>query len=244
MSSAIEIRNISKKFKSDGKSFYALKNVSLNIEQGEIFALVGPNGSGKTTLMNIITGVLIPESGYVKIMGTDVQKDRSIVERISLVSSGTRFHWALNTGDVLNFFGRAYGIEPSEREKRIKHLTKFFDLRKILDRRFDALSTGERVRLVFAKSLLNEPQVLLMDEPTLGLDPDMALRLRAEIKRINKKFGTTIFLASHYMKEIENLSGRVAFSYKGEIKKIDKTKNMGDIEKYFIRTLKKLEAEE
>lgn len=244
MSSAIEIRNISKKFKSDGKSFYALKNVSLNIEQGEIFALVGPNGSGKTTLMNIITGVLIPESGYVKIMGTDVQKDRSIVERISLVSSGTRFHWALNTGDVLNFFGRAYGIEPSEREKRIKHLTKFFDLRKILDRRFDALSTGERVRLVFAKSLLNEPQVLLMDEPTLGLDPDMALRLRAEIKRINKKFGTTIFLTSHYMKEIENLSGRVAFIYKGQIKKIDKTKNVGDIEKYFIRTLKKLEAEE
>ncbi len=242
MTNAIEIHDISKRFKSDGKPFYALKNVSLSIEQGEIFALVGPNGSGKTTLLNIISSMLIPDNGHVKILGIDVQKDRSVIEKMSFVSAETRFHWALTIKDVLNFYSRAYGIPKAERERRISHLIEFFDIKKIMHRRFDSLSTGERMRLVFAKSLLNEPKILLLDEPTMGLDPDMAEKLRKEVKNINKNFGTTVFLTSHYMQEVQRLSQRVAFIYKGEIKKIDKTKNMGDIEQYFIKTVKRLEA--
>ena len=185
--------------------------------------------------------MLIPDNGSVKMLGRDVQKDRKIIEKLSFVSAETRFHWALNIKDILNFYGMAYGIPRAKREKKIEHLIEFFSIKNIVKRRFDSLSTGERMRLIFAKSLLNDPVILLLDEPTLGLDPDMALRLRKEVLNINKKFKTTIFLTSHYMQEVSRLSQRVAFIYKGDIIKINKTKNIGNIENYFINTLKILE---
>ncbi len=238
---AIEINNISKKFKMQGRPFFALKDVNISVPRGEIFALVGPNGSGKTTLLNIISSMLVPDAGYVKILGKDVQKNRGIIESMSFVSAETRFHWALRVRDVLNFYGRAYGLSKHERERRIAHLSGFFGIKDIMERRFDALSTGERMRLVFAKSLLNEPKILLMDEPTLGLDPDMALRLRNEVININKNFSTTVFLTSHYMQEVERLSKRVAFIYKGRIIKVGKTRK--GMENYFIKTMKGLRDE-
>lgn len=242
MKTVIEIHNISKKFKIQGKPFFALEDVNLDVLRGEIFALVGPNGSGKTTLLNIISGMLIPDNGWVKVLGKDVHKDRAIIERVSFVSAETRFHWVLNIKDILNFYARAYGLGKEKRDEKIKELVEFFNIKNIMNRRFDSLSTGERMRLVFAKSLLNEPEILFLDEPTLGLDPDMALRLRNEIKKINREFKTTIFFTSHYMQEVQRLSQRVVFIYKGRIIKIDKTKNIANVENYFIKTLKQLEA--
>lgn len=213
----VEVGNVSKKFKEHGKWFYALDDVSLSVEEGEIFGLLGPNGAGKTTLLNILLGILSPDRGKVRIFGKDVIKDRGVLEKVNFVSGETRFHWLLSVEDVLRFHGRSYGLKGDVIDKRIKELTKFFGIDDILDRKFFNLSTGQRMRLIFAKSLINDPKLVFFDEPTLGLDPSIAIKIRKEIKRVNKEQGTTVLLTSHYMNEIEQLSNRVAFIHKGKI---------------------------
>ena len=214
---AIQIVNVSKKFKERGKSFFVLNRINLNIKKGEIFGFLGPNGAGKTTLLSIILGILYPDEGKVIIMGQDVHKKREIMEKINYVSGETRFHWVLTVRDVLNFYGMSYGISREKLKKRIKMLLDFFGITHIAHRKFDSLSTGERMRLVFAKALLNEPEILLFDEPTLGLDPQIANKVRKEIKRVNEELRTTILLTSHYMQEVESLCHRIAFINKGRI---------------------------
>lgn len=225
----IEISSVFKRFKEDGKWFYALNDVNLGVEEGEIFGLLGPNGAGKTTLLNILLGILTPDRGKVRIFGKDVLKDRGILERINFVSGETRFHWLLSVHDVLKFHGMSYGLKKGVIEERIKHLTNFFGIDDVIDRKFFNLSTGERMRLIFAKSMINDPKMVFFDEPTLGLDPSIAIKIREEIRRINKEKGTTVFLTSHYMHEIEQLSDRIAFIHKGRI--ID----TGTVEKVKLR---------
>jgi ABC-2 type transport system ATP-binding protein len=225
----IEIRNVSKRFKEHGKWFTALDNVSLGVRRGEIFGLLGPNGAGKTTILNILLGILSPDSGEVRVFGKDVLRDRDILERMNFVSGETRFHWQLSIEDVLRFHGMSYGLERDVIDERIKKLTRFFGIDDIIERRFYNLSTGQRMRLIFAKAMINEPEIVLFDEPTLGLDPSIAIKIRKEIKRINREKGTTIFLTSHYMSEIEQLSDRVAFISEGRI--ID----IGTVEKVKLR---------
>ncbi|MBI4167545.1 MAG: ABC transporter ATP-binding protein [Candidatus Aenigmarchaeota archaeon] len=234
---AIEVNNVSKKFKVSGKEFYALKNVSLDVKQNEILGLLGPNGSGKTTLTNIIIGLLIADEGNVKLLGKDVEKFPDITEKIGLVSTDARFHWALSVNDVFSFFGMVYGLDRKERKKRADELMNFFGLESLVNRRVDALSTGEKMRLSFAKALMNNPKILLLDEPTLGLDPSISIKLRKEIKNINKEFGTPMLLTSHYMREVQQLANRVAFIYKGRIMDTRKVKGL-DLEKYFLKMVK------
>jgi len=136
---------------------------------------------------------------------------------MNLVTNDSHFHWVLSCRDILEFYGRVYGIESKKRTKRIKQLSKTFGIEKIMDRRYSYLSTGEKMRLNFAKALINHPDLLLLDEPTLGLDPDIAIKVRTEIKKISRKFGTTILLTSHYMQEVEQLCERIAFIYKGKL---------------------------
>jgi ABC-2 type transport system ATP-binding protein len=212
----IKVSNVSKQFKRRGKKFYALKEISLNVENGEIFALLGPNGAGKTTLLNILLGMLYPDSGSVTLAGKDV-RERSVLAMMGYVSGEERFHWALSPEDILNFGGMMHGLKKQEREKRNAELTELFGLNQILKTRFDSLSTGEKMRLAFAYSLISKPRVLLLDEPTLGLDPDIAIRIRKEIKRINRQYGTTIVLTSHYMKEVEELASHTVFINHGRI---------------------------
>jgi ABC-2 type transport system ATP-binding protein len=226
---AIEIRNVSKKFREKRKDFWALKDVSLSVKNGEIFGLLGPNGAGKTTLLNILIKLVSPDSGKVRILGKDIEKDNDYMEDINFVSGDTKFSWILTVEDILNFYSVAYNVPKEKRKERIEKLIEFFEIDSIRHRKFDDLSTGQKMRLIFAKSMLNHPKVLLLDEPTLGLDPAMAIRVRGEIKRLNKKFGTTIVLTSHYMSEVEQLSDRVAFIHEGKI--ID----MGRVEKVKLK---------
>jgi len=215
--SAIQIRNVSKRFKEKGRLILALDNVNLQIEKGEIFGLLGPNGAGKTTLLNIILGILLPDKGSVKVMGQDINRKENIVEKMNYVSGETRFHWVLTVKDVLYFYGASYGIPRKTLKRKIAQLLDFFGIEGMIHRKFDSLSTGERMRLRFTKALLNDPEILLFDEPTLGLDPPMAMKVRGEIARVNRELGTTVLLTSHYMQEVEQLCGRIAFINKGRI---------------------------
>ncbi|MCD6406533.1 ABC transporter ATP-binding protein [Candidatus Aerophobetes bacterium] len=222
----IEIIGVSKRFKEKKGYFRALDDVNLKIRKGEIFGLLGPNGAGKTTLLNIILGIVLPDRGKVKIKGRDIGKEREIVERMNYVSGETRFHWVLTVKDVLKFYGVSYGISRKKLKRKIDELLCFFEIENIAYRKFDSLSTGEKMRLIFAKALLNEPEILLFDEPTLGLDPQIAVKVRGEIARINRELGTTVLLTSHYMQEVEQLCHRIAFIRKGKIVDVGKVEDL------------------
>jgi ABC-2 type transport system ATP-binding protein len=216
MEYALDVRGVTKRFVSKGKTFYALKDVGFKIRKGEVFGLLGPNGAGKTTIMNVIIGSVIPDSGDVTVLG-ESNKNRAVFDRVNGITAETRFHWALKPLDVLRFYAKVYGVKKQEAETRIKELVDMFDMKDILNSKCAWLSTGERARLAFAKSLINKPELLLFDEPTLGLDPNIAVKVRKLIRHINKEEGITILLTSHYMQEVELLAKRVAFINKGKI---------------------------
>jgi ABC-2 type transport system ATP-binding protein len=191
-----------------------LKNVSIDIEEGEIFGILGPNGAGKTTLISILSTLTIPDSGKVEVFGIDALSDPNSVKCIVNVSSGNpNFPWSLTVYENLKYFSLLYGLDNPAIERVIDML----ELEPFRNVRFDSLSTGTKQRLSLAKALLNEPRLLFLDEPTVGLDPDMAIKIRRLIKRIHDEKGITIVLTTHYMKEAEQLCERIAFIKKGEI---------------------------
>lgn len=215
---AVKVVNVSKKFKADRKHYiHALNNVSLEIEEGEIFGILGPNGAGKTTLLNVITGMVSQDTGEVKILGKTLQQDRTILEKINYVSGESRFHWNLTPKNIFNFYGMLYNVPRAERKKRINYLIDTFEIGPFVNQRFGYMSSGQRMRIVLAKSLINNPRILLLDEPTLGLDPDIARKVRKLIVSINKERKTTIILTSHYMSEVEQLCKRIAFIHQGKV---------------------------
>ncbi|MDP2766924.1 MAG: ABC transporter ATP-binding protein [Candidatus Methanoperedens sp.] len=193
-----------------------LKNVSIEIEEGEIFGILGPNGAGKTTLISILSTLTIPDSGKVEVFGLDALKEANRVKSIVNISSGNpNFPWSLTVYENLRYFSMLYGLR--NKEKAINNVIDILELEPFRNARFDSLSTGTKQRLSLAKALLNEPSLLFLDEPTVGLDPDMAIKIRKMIKRIHDEKGITIVLTTHYMKEAEQLCGRIAFIKKGEI---------------------------
>ena len=244
----VNVVNVSKQFKRRDAAlgvtakFYALKDVSLSVKDGEVLGILGPNGAGKTTLLNILLGIIYADSGKATLFGQDVKKS-GVVERIGYVSGEERFHWALSVSDVLTFGCILFGLGKKQRVERINGLVSVFGLKGILGSRFEVLSTGEKMRLALAYSMINSPKLLLLDEPTLGLDPDIAIKVRKEVIRINKKLGTTIILTSHYMAEVEQLCDRVAFINKGMVMHIgtvsDIRKKYPNLETYFVKMAKK-----
>ena len=222
----VDIRNLNRVFVQGKNKTTAIKDLTLAIEKGEIFGLLGPNGAGKTTLVNILGGVLTPSAGHASIFGLDVERQMNgIINRINICSGDTQFHWALKTRQILNFYGRVYGLDRAEREKRIANLVERFEIKDLMEKKFGWFSSGQRMRLILCKALMNEPEFLMMDEPTLRLDPDIAKKTREFVTEINREQGVTILLASHYMGEVEQLCGRIAFLYKGRML------DMGDIDK-------------
>lgn len=214
---AVLVRGVSKRFIWRGADVQALADVSLEVRPREIFALLGPNGAGKTTLLNILIGILAPDSGQVRVLGRDVLSEGPPYARIGYASGEIRFHWALTPFDVLDLYATAYGIPRAERRRRVERLLAEFRLEGCAKRKFDLLSTGERMRTVLAKALVNDPELAILDEPTIGLDPDGAISIRREIARMNRERGVTILLTSHYMREVEELASRIAFMRKGKI---------------------------
>ena len=221
MALAIKAEGIFKTFRSGWwrkQEKQALKGINLQIEEGEIFGILGPNGAGKTTLLSILSTLLLPDRGKVHILGIDsLQNGHRIRERVNISSGNANFLWSLTVRENLHFYGMLYGLMGKRREEKVKALINLFELEAHQDVPFDRLSTGMKQRLSLAKSLLNDPAILFLDEPTVGLDPSVSIRIREQIRSIQKERRMTVLLTTHNMKEAEYLCGRIAFLKAGEI---------------------------
>jgi len=200
----------------------AVKDVSFEVDYGELFGLVGPNGAGKTTTIKMLTTMLIPTSGRARVLGFDIKKDVTKVrERIGIVLGGERgLYTRVSAIDNMRYFGDLYGVPPNIRDKRIKELLQFMGLSERAKDRVETYSKGMKQRLHLARGLINDPQLIFMDEPTLGLDPEIAKETRNMIRELVEK-GKTILLTTHYMFEADELCKRVAIIRNGEIVALD-----------------------
>ncbi len=219
----IQLKNISKTYTTflgfKKRKVLAVDKVSLEVYKKEIFTLLGPNGSGKTTLLNIIMGQILPDNGEVFIFGTKLETTipEQIKRKMNMCSGNPNFPWCMTVKELLKFYGLLYGITGKKLKQQVEKLISIFELEKFADVRFDELSTGTKQRLALAKSLINDPEILLLDEPTLGLDPEVSIKIRQFIKKLKQEQNITIILTTHYMKEAEELSDRIAFINNGKI---------------------------
>jgi ABC-2 type transport system ATP-binding protein len=200
----------------------AVKSISFDVDYGELFGLVGPNGAGKTTTIKMLTTMLIPTSGNATVLGYDVQRDVTKVrEKIGIVLGGERgLYTRVSAIDNLRYFADLYGVPPNIREKRIKELLQFMGLWDRARDRVETYSRGMKQRLHLARGLINDPQLIFLDEPTIGLDPEIAKETRNMIRELVEK-GKTILLTTHYMFEADELCKRVAVIRGGEIVALD-----------------------
>lgn len=219
----IEAKNVTKKF----KDFHAVDNVSFDVKKGEIFGLLGPNGAGKSTTLRMLTTLTRPSSGTVKIGGYDVVKDDGKVrELVGLVSEKMITYDRLTAKENLWFFGKLYDIPNDVLNKRIDELLEMVQLSQWKNIVTGTFSTGMRQRMNVIRALLNMPQVLFLDEPTLGLDPQSSVEVREFIRKINKNNGTTIILTTHMMVDADMLCDRIGIMDHGKIVALDTSKNL------------------
>ncbi|MBI3030149.1 MAG: ABC transporter ATP-binding protein [Candidatus Rokubacteria bacterium] len=218
---AVEVRDLAKTFRSGWfprRLTRALRGVNLSIPRGVIFGLLGPNGAGKTTLLSILATLLLPDAGEAKVLGHDVVREaRAIRPRLNMASGNSSFIWSLRAPEILAFYGRLYGLHGKALARKVDELVALCELEAHRKVPYTELSTGLKQRLALAKSLVNDPELLFLDEPTLGLDPDISVRMRAQIAGLRRERGTTILLTTHYMREAEELCDEIAFIKNGEI---------------------------
>jgi ABC-2 type transport system ATP-binding protein len=241
---AISIRNLSKTYPVPFRrlrEFFrrqvkdpveALRDVSFEVETGEIFGLIGRNGAGKTTLTKIVATLVQPTTGSVSVRGNDsVEADERVRRDIGLATAEERsFYWRLTSEQNLLFFARLHGLSDRFAGQRIKDLFARLELDEVARRRFGELSTGNKQRLAVARAMLANPPVLLLDEPTRSLDPLAAVRLREMIRSLAEQDPpVTILLTSHNLAEVETLCARVAIISRGNIRALDTPKNLRDL---------------
>ena len=216
---AIETKNLTKKFKDKT----AVNGVDLSIKQGELFALLGTNGAGKTTIIKILSGLILPTSGNIKIENMDMKKDAFKIKEILNVSpQETAIAPNLTIKENLEFMAGVYQIK--DKERKINELVKEFKLDEVLNKRAKALSGGWQRKVSIAISLINDPKILFLDEPTLGLDVIARKRLWKVIEGLKGKI--TIILTTHYMEEAESLSDRIGIMAKGNIVEVGTAKEL------------------
>jgi ABC-2 type transport system ATP-binding protein len=221
---ALECREVVKNFRRGRglkkKVTRAVNGASLAVRRGELFGLLGPNGAGKTTLVRCAATLLIPDGGEIRVLGRDVfRESRWCRQRIGLLTSGERtLYWKLSARANLEFFAALYGLAGAEREKRIDYLIELLGLKDVERERVERYSSGMKQKLSLARAMVHDPELLLLDEPTIGLDPQFARFIRRFIKEeLNEKHGKTILLTTHYMDEADELCDRIAFINQGRI---------------------------
>ena len=220
MQYCVETKDLVRIFKSKDQTVKALDNVSVSIGEGEIFGLLGPNGAGKTTFIKILTTLLLPTNGEAYVGGFNVAKEPNKVRKIiSLVSGGeTPGYGILSTSENLWFFSQLYGLSSSAAKEEIKRLMVDLNFEEYAKTRMSRLSTGYKQRLNLARGLLNNPKILFLDEPTLGLDVLTSKKMRSYIVDWAKKEKKgTVLLTTHYMAEADEMCDRVAIIDRGRI---------------------------
>jgi ABC-2 type transport system ATP-binding protein len=197
----------------------ALNKVNIKIRPGELFGLLGPNGSGKTTMIKCLSTILIPDEGTALVNGFDISKETSMVRAsLGMVVGGERtLYWKLTARDNLMYFSSLYKMQRKHAKKRIEELLENFRISDRADERLEDYSTGMRQKVAIARALLHDPPILLLDEPTLGLDPNFSRQIRSQIRELSDNHGKTVLLTTHYMDEAEQLCDRVAFINNGNI---------------------------
>src|SRR3990167_3772180 len=221
----IEVKNLVKTFREKGKTVTAVDGISFSVRKGEIFGLLGPNGAGKSTTINMLTGLLEKDSGTVRILGFEPERNWEFVK--NNLNVATAYSWlsdVLSIRQNLRVYARLYGVK--NHEQKINELLELFELKGVGDRKIIRLSSGENTRVVLCKGLINNPKVLFLDECTVGLDPDIADKTRNLIKNYQKENDATILFTSHYMYEVEQLCDRIAFMSNGKIISIDTSSNL------------------
>lgn len=213
---ALETHSLEKTYGTGEGAVHALRGVSLSVAAGEIYALLGPNGAGKTTLLSILTTLLLPTGGAAQVAGYDVVAQPAEVRR----RIGVTFQEIVVDGDLtgrqtLDFHGQLYSLDAAARKARIAELAALVELADVLDRKAATYSGGMKRRLELARGLMTAPQILFLDEPTQGLDPQNRAGIWRYIRRLRDEQGLTLLLTTHYMDEAEQLADRVGIIDRG-----------------------------
>ena len=215
---AISAQGIHKTFRTFLSRKEVLRNISLDIDEGMIFGILGSNGSGKTTLISIFSTLILPDKGSLKIFDYDSLTQSSKIKELVNISSGNpNFPWNLTVYENLKYFAMLYGIPKKRWFSVVNENIQLLDLESYKDAKFETLSTGIKQRVSLAKSLLNEPKLLFLDEPMVGLDPEISIKIKEMIMRIHEEKGVTIVLTTHDLKKAEQLCDRIAFLREGQI---------------------------
>lgn len=248
----LEVKDLKKSFQQNP----VIKGISFNMAEGEILGILGPNGAGKTTTLQMLLGILTPTSGAINVFGKDLSLHKSeILESMNFSSTYTDLPWRITVAENLTWTSWLYKID--DRTKRLNKIKEIFRLDKIWHQPFGSLSAGQRTRVNLARSMVNFPKLLLLDEPTASLDPEVATYMREFFADQRTKFNTSIILTSHNMAEVEELCDRVIILKDGLIVGADSpanlakklefshlrlrvTKNSAELDK--LITLRKLES--
>ena len=229
----IEIKNLSKKFKNT----LAVKDISFKINKGKIIGLLGPNGSGKSTTIGMMLGLIKPTSGTVFINQQDIEKNRTnLLEKMNFISPYVELPKKLTVEENLKVYGKLYGVKNLK--EKIYNLMENLNLIEFRSKKTGELSSGQKNRVSLAKALINDPEILLLDEPTASLDPDVGDYIRTYIENFASNKKATILLASHNMYEVERLCSEVMMMKNGKI--IDKGKSNDLINRHGRKNLEEV----
>jgi len=202
----------------------AVRNLNLKVEEGEIYGFLGPNGAGKTTTILMLLGILKPSRGKIYLFGEELSRNfLSLKSRIGVVSEKQYLYKEMTAGEYLDFFAELYGVR--NRKKRIEELLEAVGLLEVINRKVGAFSRGMQQKLGFARALLHDPDLLILDEPVSGLDPTGIKQIRDLVREENRK-GRTVFISSHLLSEVERLCGRVGIINEGRLLAEDTMENL------------------
>lgn len=217
----LEVKNLTKKF----GDFTAVKDLSFSIKKGEVLGLLGPNGAGKTTTIQMLLGIMAPTNGYIKYFGKELEQNREeILKQINFSSTYISMPWLFTVSEILEVFALLYEIP--DKDKRIQKLLEEFEISHLRKSQFYNLSAGEKTRLFLTKAFMNYPKLILLDEPTASLDPDISVKIRKFLKREKEKYNVSMLFTSHNMAEVEEMCDRVIVLSHGKVIAEDKPEDL------------------
>ena len=221
----LEVNNLTKVFGGGGRPTVAVDNISFKINEGEIVGFLGPNGAGKTTTIQMLLGTTSKTSGEIKYFGLDFDKHRSeIMQQVNYASAYIRLPWRMTVWENLMVYAKMYGVDKPK--ERVKTVLELFRMSKYTNKGFNTLSSGQITRVMLAKAMINFPKLLLLDEPTASLDPEVADKVRKFLLKQQEKYKVAMLFTSHNMAEVTEVCDRVIFLRKGKIVAEDTPKGL------------------